>query len=110
MKLAYSNNSIQYKVSLASFEEIDIFAVKSFLDCPANASLMFAPIEVAERRNCLERINSFFDKRILYKSMDCFAKAKALFFTILSFIIVNFQVKINKLTKNLKLITHNSKK
>lgn len=58
MKLAYSNSSIQYRVSRASFEDRDIFAVKSFLDCPANASLMFAPIEVAERRNCLERINS----------------------------------------------------
>lgn len=110
MKLAYSNSSIQYRVSRASFEDMDIFAVKSFLDCPANASLMFAPIEVAERRNCLERINSFFDKRILYKSMACFAKASALFFTILSFIIVNFQVKINKSTKNSKLNTHNSKK
>lgn len=108
MKLEYSNSSIQYRVSRASFEEMDIFAVKSFFDCPANASLIFAPMEVADRRNCLERINSFFDKRILYKSMDCFAKANALFFTILSFIIVDFQININKFIQHTQLTTHNS--
>jgi hypothetical protein len=40
------NNLNQYLVSLASLEEIDIFAVKSLLLCPASASSIFAPIEV----------------------------------------------------------------
>lgn len=40
------NNLNQYLVSLAALDEIDIFAVKSFLSYTANASSILDPIEV----------------------------------------------------------------
>jgi len=45
----------QYLVSLASFRAIDIFDIKSALLWPAWASSTLAPIDVPERKSCLDR-------------------------------------------------------
>ncbi len=52
-------NFNQYLVSRASLLAIESFDMKSFLDCAAIASSIFAPIEVPQRRICLDKINSF---------------------------------------------------
>ena len=54
-------NFNQYFVSLASLFAIESFEIKSFLDWAAIASSTFAPIEVPQRRICLDNINSFWD-------------------------------------------------
>jgi len=63
------NNRNQYLVSLASFDEIDIFAVKSLLLCPARAYSILAPIDVPLLRSCFEMIYSFSFNNSLYKEI-----------------------------------------
>lgn len=53
-------NRNQYLVSLASFEAIAIFEMKSFLDWPAPASATLAPMLVEERRSWFANIYSLF--------------------------------------------------
>jgi hypothetical protein len=49
------SNRIQYNVSRASLKLMYSLLRKSFLDCAADASSAFAPIEVPARRNCLNK-------------------------------------------------------
>ena len=58
--LVSNNNSNQYSVSFASFKPIDNLGIKSALLCACSDSLLFAPIEVPERNNYLDKTNSFF--------------------------------------------------
>ena len=53
-----TNISIQYSVSLASFNAISYLLMKSFLDWAETASEQFAPIEVEERKNCLANMTA----------------------------------------------------
>ena len=59
----------RYIVSLASLEDILIFAIKSFFDYHARASSIFAHILVALLNNCLEMMYSFSDSNCLYNAM-----------------------------------------
>lgn len=46
---------IQYLVSLASLRAIEYLEIKSFVDCAYTASEQFAPIDVPDRKNCLDK-------------------------------------------------------
>ena len=81
----FSNKVNQYFVSLASLLAIDIFAIKSFLVCAADASSMFAPIDVPDRSSCLDIINSFCFARSLYRSIISKAKLKDFSFIMFCF-------------------------
>jgi len=59
------NKSNQYSVSLASFSEIDNLCIKSALLCACSASLIFAPIDVPERKTCFDKTNSFLSAKTL---------------------------------------------
>ncbi len=72
-------NSIRYSVSLASFNEIFILAIKSALLCPLIASLILAPILVPERSICLDNINFLISStKYLYKFTVLTANLKLL--------------------------------
>lgn len=73
--LLLSNRS-QYRVSLAYFDEIDIFEIKSLRDCAAIASSTFAPILVPLFNSCFEITYSFSITSFFYKTMIVKAKSK----------------------------------
>lgn len=79
-KYAVAFNSLnQYLVSAVSFNEIDIFEIKSAVLCACCASATFAPILVPHLNNCFDITFSFFVKhKYLYKLIILTAKAKLL--------------------------------
>jgi hypothetical protein len=65
IKLDFFNNSSQYKVSSHSFCAIESLCIKSAFDSAFKASRTFAPIEVPDFNNYLDKTNSFSIKRDL---------------------------------------------
>ena len=82
----------QYFVSLASLLAIAIFEMKSFFVCAAVASSMFAPIEVPDRSNCFDIMNSFFVANSRYNVMMDSANWKDFFLIMLSFTAKEFWI------------------
>ncbi len=81
----------QYFVSLASLLAIAIFEMKSFFVWAAVASSMFAPIEVPDRSNCFDIMNSFFVAKSRYNVMIDSANWKDFFLIMLSFTLNNVE-------------------
>ena len=60
-----NNKSNQYSVSFASFQAIDNLCIKSALLCACSHSVIFAPIDVPERKTCFDKTNSFLSAKTL---------------------------------------------
>ena len=76
--VSYSK-SIQYSVSLVSFNEIDNLWTKSALLCACSASLTFAPMMFQNATFVLTKRILFF-RRVLYKVQLLLSQIKMIFF------------------------------
>ena len=80
------NRSSQYRVSSHSFCAMVILWMKSLVDCPFNASLTFAPIDIPDLKSWEVSTNSFSFARSERQSFDIrTANSKLLFWIMLSF-------------------------
>ncbi len=103
-KSLLSSSRNQYRDSLASFDAIDIFEMKSLRDCAAIASSTLAAMLVPLRNNCFERTYSFSLIRILYSLIISKAKLKLLSYIIFSFfMIIEFKLRLYIVRQNRSL-------